>query len=289
MSAARGPQPAAAVATHHGGDASRLGFAHWPTQPLVGSGLVRHARLAPRAHAFAYRVCTLWLPMRRLAAEPQLLAASGLRGPWLRFEPRDHGLGQPELDALVRWVDGLLAQHGIADADGELWLQCFPRMLGHAFKPVSFWHALRADGSLRATLAEVNNTFGQRHCYLLDAPRWGRTHWADKVFHVSPFCRVEGGYAFRLLCTHDGQRPRSVVRIDHHDASGQPLLQTSLSAELQPATPARLRAAFWRHPLHSWGVSARIHWQALGLWLKGVGIHRLPAAPAQPVTVAPPP
>ena len=274
---------------HAGNDspgAQGQGLSPWPAQPWLATGLVRHTRLRPTHHAFAYPACFLWLPMRALAADPQRLATSGLTGPWLRFDARDHGNGDPTPAGLAQWVDRLLRQHGITDADGELWLQCFPRMLGHAFKPVSFWHALRADGSLRATVAEVNNTFGERHCYVLDGSRWGATHWADKVFHVSPFCSVSGRYAFRFLCTHDGTAPRSVVRIDHDDPQG-PLLQTSISGRLQPATPAALRGAFWAHPVQSWAVTARIHWQALKLWLKGVSIHTKPPPPAHPVSVVP--
>ena len=274
--------------THTGantGTASSLGLGAWPPTPMLGVGQVRHARLRPTHHQFAYRACFLWLPVRTLAREPHLLAEAGLRGPWLRFDPRDHGTGHADLHQLSAWVDQLLHTHGITDADGELWLQCFPRVMGHAFNPVSFWHALRADGSLRATVAEVNNTFGERHCYVLDHPRWGQTHWADKVFHVSPFCSVQGRYAFRFMCTQGAGLPRSVVRIDHSDSQGA-LLQTSISGHVTPATPALLRQAFWAHPVQSWAVTARIHWQALRLWLKGVTFHTKPPPPAHPVTVA---
>src|SRR5256885_15444703 len=75
----------------------------------------------------------------------------------------------------------------------------FPRVLGYVFKPVSFWYAHRADGSLAAVLAEVNNTFGERHAYLLAGPGldWGRGQVARKQFHVSPFCEGRGGDRFR--------------------------------------------------------------------------------------------
>lgn len=261
------------------------GLGHWPRMPLLACGQVRHKRLRPTHHAFAYPACFLWLPVRTLCLQPALLAQAGLQGPWLRFEARDHGDGATDMPTLVAWVDNVLRSQGITDADGELWLQCFPRVLGHAFKPVSFWHALRADGSLRATVAEVNNTFGERHCYVLDQPQWGTTHWADKVFHVSPFCSVQGRYAFRFLCTHQGTAARSVARIDHTDAQGT-LLQTSVSGHVVPATPGALRHAFWRHPAQSWAVTARIHWQALRLWLKGVAFHSKPTPPATPVTLA---
>jgi hypothetical protein len=96
-------------------------------------------------------------------------------------------------------------------------------------------------------VVEVNNTFGERHCYLLDAPRYGVELKATKVFHVSPFCKVEGGYRFRFMRTQQGDAERTVVRIDYDDAAG-PLLQTSVSGTLEPATAAAIRRALWRYP-----------------------------------------
>src|SRR5690606_16925030 len=113
--------------------------------------------------------------------------------------------------------------------------------------------------SLAAIVAEVNNTFGERHCYLLhgDKVQWGQELLADKVFHVSPFCAVEGHYRFRFMRTAN----RMVARIDLHDAQG-PLLQTSISGHLEPFTRHSARRAFWGTPLMTLGVVARIHWHA---------------------------
>ena len=161
-------------------------------------------------------------------------------------------------------------------ADGEVWLHCYPRVLGHTFKPVSFWYCHRADGSLRAIVVEVNNTFGERHCYLLDRPRFGQELHADKVFHVSPFCPVEGGYRFRFMVNAD--RSRTVARVDFDDTLG-PVIETSVSGTLEPATTSAIRRAVWRYPAMTLGVVARIHWQALRLWVKRVPFFRKPVPP----------
>ena len=76
-------------------------------------------------------------------------------------------------------------------------------MLGHVFNPVSFWLCRDAGGALRVVIAEVTNTFGDRHsylCYRDDREPIERTDTltATKIFHVSPFQPVEGGYAFRF-------------------------------------------------------------------------------------------
>ena len=170
----------------------------------------------------------------------------------------------------------LLLAQGIEGADGEVWLHCYPRVLGHTFKPVSFWYCHRPDGQLRAIVVEVNNTFGERHCYLLDAPRFGVEQRAAKVFHVSPFCPVEGGYRFRFMV--DPTRHRTVGRIDYDDASG-PLLQTSVCGTLQALDARTTRQALWRYPAMTLGVVLRIHWQALKLFAKRVPFFNKPVPP----------
>ncbi|MCW5650910.1 MAG: DUF1365 domain-containing protein [Ramlibacter sp.] len=247
-----------------------------PHEPMMGFGEVRHTRLRPARNAFAYPTFFLMLPLRSLHRDGSTALAHNRRAA-LSFHDRDHGDGR---DNAVQWLDELLAREGIHDATGEAWLHCYPRVWGYAFKPVSFWYCHRPDGSLRAIVVEVNNTFGERHCYLLDTPRYGTQLSAAKMFHVSPFCRVEGGYRFRFMRTPaDGKHPqRTVVRIDYDDASG-PLLHTSVSGRLEPLCPQSVRRALWRYPAMTLGVIARIHWQAARLWLKRVSFFSKPAAP----------
>jgi DUF1365 family protein len=257
-----------------------------PARALIGSGVVRHRRLRPREHAFAYPTYFLLLPLRTLRSQGDGALVRNRAG-LVSFFDSDHGDGRA--DALA-WLDELLAGEQIDDAQGEIWLHTFPRVLGHVFNPVSFWYAHRADGTLAAVVAEVNNTFGERHCYLLHGERlgWGRELTAAKVFHVSPFCATSGTYRFRFLRTphpagtgaraHPDAIEQVVARIDHDDAEG-PLLQTSVSGALVPLTAASLRRAFWGMPLMGFGVIARIHWQALRLWLKRVPFFGKPLPP----------
>ena len=251
---------------------------------LIGFGQVRHARLRPKKHSFVYDTFFLMLPMRELASTCANTGLSLNQRAVISFHDADHGDGRgPESGGALAWLEELLLQEGIEDARGEIWLHTYPRMLGYAFKPVSFWYCHRMDGSLRAIVVEVNNTFGERHCYLLEHPRYGVEQQARKCFHVSPFCRVEGQYRFRFLRTrHDGQE-RTVVRVDHDDAHG-PLLNTSVSGVLEPITPDVLQKAVWRYPAMTLMVVVRIHWQALKLWRKRVGFLSKPPAPQNFVT-----
>lgn len=247
-------------------------------QAQIGFGSVWHRRLRPAEHAFRYPSYFLHLPLRSLRGRSCPALRRNVWG-WISFHDKDHGAGGE--DALA-WFDALLEREGIADADGEVWLHTFPRVLGYAFKPVSFWYAHRADGSLAAVLAEVNNTFGERHAYLLAGPglAWGVAQEARKVFHVSPFCRVEGHYRFRFErgTDCDGAPAHTLARVDLHDAQG-PLLQTCVSGALVPLDAASVRRAFFGMPLMTLGVIARIHWQALRLWLKRVPHFTKPAVP----------
>lgn len=247
-------------------------------RPLIGFGAVWHRRLRPVEHAFRYRTYFLLLPLRSLRQQAYPLLNRNRWG-WLSFQDRDHGLGGN--DALA-WFEQLLDREGITDIDGEVWLQTFPRVFGYAFKPVSFWYAHRADGSLAAVLAEVNNTFGERHAYLLTGPElaWGSKCRARKVFHVSPFCPTDGEYSFRFerLNTAEGLPAHAVARVDLHDTQG-PLLQTSVGGAMAAMTAARVRRALFGMPLMTLGVIARIHWQAARLWIKRAPFFTKPDAP----------
>ena len=266
--------------------------------PLIGFGTVRHTRLRPARNAFAYATYFLMLPMRSLAqgqlTNPHPLAINRLAP--ISFYDADHGDGRSaQAGGALGWLDALLQAQGIHDATGEVWLHCYPRVLGFTFKPVSFWYCHRAgnldhdanhpekSGSLRAIVVEVNNTFGERHCYLLDAPEFGQEIAATKVFHVSPFCNIEGGYRFRFMRAHHAGTERTVARIDYDDIEG-PLLQTSVSGMLEPITPAALSKAVWRYPVMTLGVVFHIHFQALRLWLKRVKFFGKPPPPIRFVT-----
>ena len=253
--------------------------------PLLGFGQVRHTRLRPTRHAFSYDTFFLLLPLRSLRAHPDSAGALAFnRRGALSFHESDHGDGRSLQDGgALGWLDALLQAEGIDDATGEVWLHCYPRVWGYTFKPVSFWYCHRADDSLRAIVVEVNNTFGERHCYLLDHPRYGVELQAQKAFHVSPFCSVAGRYRFRFVRSHKDGRDRTVVRIDH-DNEGGPLLLTSVSGDLLPVSVQTVRRALWGYPVMTLAIMARIHWQALRLWTKRVRFHKKPALPGADVT-----
>jgi DUF1365 family protein len=239
----------------------------------IGFGRVMHTRLQPALHRFDYPVYFVRLPIHAL---------EGIKSRWfslnrfnlLSFHEADHGDGGNSLD----WVHELLNRHDLV-ANGEIWLTTFPRVLGYAFKPVSFWHCHAADGNLVAVLAEVNNTFGEHHVYLLRTSDPDAILHADKVFHVSPFFPVRGQYTFGFQSRPDFFR----ARIDYDDGSGE-ALRTAWWGCLEPLSVRACLRAFFSYPLMTWGVIARIHLQALRLFAKRVPFFRKPPTPLNEVT-----
>lgn len=256
------------------------------SKPQLCLGQVRHERLKPRRHFFSYGIYFWRLPLRSMgSADFAARLCSRNRFNLLSFNDADYGDGR---QPLLSWIDSLLKAEGVTDADGEIWLQTLPRVLGYVFNPVSFWFCHRADGALRAVLCDVRNTFGERHLYLLEqgaALAYGHELTATKIFHVSPFCPVEGRYRFRFMRARRGglEPERHIARIDYDDAHGA-LLKTSWSGQASPLTDAVVAGAFLAYPLMSFGVMLKIHWQALRLWLGRVPFFSKPAPPPPEVS-----
>lgn len=252
-----------------------------PAHSLVAATVV-HRRKRPRENAFRYRVAYLCLDLGTLGSAA---------GRWLKvdraglvsFRRADHG-GRDGRD-LQAWLREILAGHGLGDVcDGEVTLMTMPRMLGYVFNPVSFWFCRDRVGALRAVLCEVNNTFGESHCYLVhhgDRRPIEPQAWLDgrKVFHVSPFLPVEGSYRFRFRL--DAQAAH--VDVNYHDADGL-MLATSVGGRREPLTDRAVLHRFLGNPMMTMGVVLRIHWQALQLWRKRVKFYRKPDPPPQLVS-----
>ncbi len=250
-------------------------------------GRVGHTRFRPIVHRFKTRAFYLQLPLRSMArqfsrGEPNAQGAGRLwaidRSALLSVWSKDHGDGRP----LLQWAEDQLFKAGVNDANGEIWLTTFPRVLGYAFKPVSFWFCERENGSLAAVVVEVNNTFQGRHVYVLKPDSGyanGQTLYADKAFYVSPFFEVKGRYAFRFFRSLDpgGQ---DLARIDYSSSPSAVLdsmartpgdldLTTYLSGRSRPLNGLTALLAWLSFPAFSMKVIVQIHWHALQLWLKG--------------------
>ena len=251
-------------------------------QPAVCFGAVMHERHVQAHNRFIYPTAFLRLPLSRLATlRAPLLGIE--RASVFSFRNRDHGArdGSP----LLPWIQTLLRAQGLAElCDGEIVLQTMPRIFGFVFNPVSFWFCHDRAGALRVVLAEVSNTFGERHNYLVHHPDQrpivaGDELRGTKCFHVSPFFPVRGEYRFRF----EQRGAVHAVSIDLWDG-GELQLSTRLSGRAQALDGGAMRKWLARQPFMTLGVVARIHWQALRLALRRVSFFRKPPPPIEETT-----
>lgn len=251
-------------------------------QPSVFFGAVMHERRLPAVNRFVYRMAWLRLPLSKLDTCANALLGIDRRAV---FSLRSADYGPRDGSALLPWIRGLLASHGLASqAGGEVVLQTMPRLFGYVFNPVSFWFCHDPAGELRVVLAEVNNTFGERHNYLIHHPdvrpiENGDELFARKVFHVSPFFDVSGEYRFGF----GSREALRYVTIDYF-VDGELQLATRIAGAGQPLETSAMRKWLFRFPLMTLGVIARIHWQALRLWFKKVPFFRKPRLPFEETT-----
>ncbi|WP_299677904.1 DUF1365 domain-containing protein [uncultured Roseobacter sp.] len=243
------------------------------------AGQTFHGRKGSVENAFRYSVDYILLDAEAEVRGPRLFARNGAA--LTSLHDVDHG-GAPKAGRGAPWVRDVLEQHQITGV-AQIELLAQPRMLGHVFNPVSFWLCRRADGALITVIAEVSNTFGDRHSYLcyhrdLRPIAPSDTLTATKIFHVSPFQPVEGGYKFRF----DISDARIGIWIDYARAEGG--LIATLTGKRRPLTNlAILRSALFR-PLGARRVLGLIHWQALKLWWKGARYRARPLPPKKEVS-----
>jgi len=245
---------------------------------------VMHRRRVAPHYRFVYRLFYLLLDVDRLPELDRRLRCFGYNRPGLlSFHDRDHGRG--EVGGLRRWAESVLAGQGVDLAGGRIRLLTQPRMLGWGFNPVSFWYCEHVDGRLLAVIAEVNNTFGERHSYVLTAASAGHASTdlalpydveltKEKCFHVSPLFDLKGLYHFRF--SEPGERLRVVL---NETREGRPLIDTAMLGGRVELSDAVLLRQLLRMPVQALKVLAAIHWQALKIWLRGARFHRKPAPP----------
>jgi DUF1365 family protein len=250
------------------------------------AGQTFHGRRGGIRNAFRYRVDYVLLDPEATVRAPWLFRRNRA-GP-VGLSDRDHG-GPPGRGRGAVWLRGVLREAGLEPATGgQVLLLAQPRVLGHVFNPVSFWLAHDPAGDLRAVVAEVTNTFGDRHCYLCHRPDRRPITASDrlearKLLHVSPFQSLDGRYRFAF----DIRPEHLAIRIDYSSGDGAGGVVATLAGPRRPMTTRGLLAAMLLRPLGARRVLALIHWQALRLWLKGAAYRTRPAPPDTAVSAPP--
>ncbi|EGF92109.1 hypothetical protein ABI_05420 [Asticcacaulis biprosthecium C19] len=250
--------------------------------PCLYAGDVVHERFAPRVHRLRYHIFQVLLDLDRLDDLPRLMSRN--RFNLFGFYDRDHGPNQAEsreapLNVRMRTM---LAERGLYRDGDRLFLMAMPRVLGFVFNPISLYFAVR-DGRVTTVVYEVNNTFGDRHSYVLPVHGDGpiRQH-SDKRLHVSPFMDMKDmTYDFDLIAPE----ARFALKINLRQGE-RDMLFAGFSARRQDLSDRNLLRLFFAMPLVTLKVVAGIHWEALLIALKGITLKPKPPTARSSISVS---
>lgn len=241
-------------------------------------GTTFHGRKGETQNAFRYSVDYVLIDAEATNSGPSLFKRN-LAGAFALHDS-DHG-GQPGAGRATGWVREVLKDVPFEIDRIELLAQ--PRVFGHVFNPVSFWLIRDTDQMLRTVIAEVTNTYGDRHSYLCHRDDFAPITRSDtlaskKMFHVSPFQPIDGGYQFRF----DIDAEKIGIWIDF--TAGNSGLLATLTGRREPLTNKAILGTMLRRPFGSRRVLGLIHWQATKLWWKGVAFRSRPEPPVHEVS-----
>lgn len=236
-------------------------------------GKVMHRREQPVEYHFEYRTASIKVDIDQFEQEAQdhkLLSFN--RFNLLSVHTKDHGSrdGTP----WRQWFTGLLAEYTLAEPK-RIELICYPRILGYAFNPLAMWYAYDEQDKLYAVVAEVSNTFGQWHHYVLSVTQSTRSSsinsCAEKIFHVSPFIDMQAKYYFKL------EPPKSSFNTFIKETCNEkPFFYASQNGQYAKLSTANLLKVAGLAPFRMFKVIALIHWWALKIWLLGGTFHATP-------------
>jgi DUF1365 family protein len=234
-----------------------------PTLPALVDGWVTHRRSGPVRHAFRHRVYQWLVDLDSLPRQPWYLR------PFASFGSEDH-LGDPRLSIKAN-LENYLARNGIhLGARGRVIMLANARVLGHIFDPLSVFWCYDSSERLAGVVAEVHNTHGERHAYLLRPDQAG-VAVTGKDFYVSPFFDVNGAYELRFTLRPDLVSTTVTLRRD-----GAVAFAATFRGRPEPATRRTLARLLIRQPLMTQRVSTLIRVHGIWLWLRGLPVHVRP-------------
>lgn len=228
---------------------------------------ISHVRQTPMKNAFTYRSYSWFVDVDDLPRLPPLLR------PLAEFRAGDH-LGDPGASFRAN-VERYLRTQGIEPDGGPIHMLTSARVFGYVFNPLTLFWCYGTNGELRCVVAEVHNTYGERHCYLLRTDPSGRAS-VPKAFYVSPFNDVDGEYRMKLPAPGERLAVSIVLEREGH----RPFVAT-MDGRRKPATLRNILAAAVAVPAAPMLVSALIRLQGVKLWARRLPVVARPHHPPQ--------
>jgi DUF1365 family protein len=238
-----------------------------PELPSIVDAVVSHNRHGAVRHGFQHHIYQWLVDLDDLPVVPWYLR------PFAGFDASDHlgGTGPVASSDIKANVKRFLARRGVdLGTGGRVVMLANARVLGHVFDPITVYWCFAADGTLRCVIAEVHNTYGERHAYLLTPGPDGEAG-VDKQFYVSPFNDVSGRYAMRFTIGVD--RVEVNISLLHGD---HVVFDADLTGSPTPATTGVIARFALRMPAMPHKVSALIRLHGIVLWLRRLPIAKRP-------------
>ena len=235
-------------------------------------GHVSHYRFYPKVHYFKYRVFKLFLNLEEIEKiEKKLIFFSLNKFNIFSLYFKDHT--EKPYENPFKWAKTLLTNNNLYDKNDNIFILCYPRILGYVFNPLTTYFCIGKNKKIKAIIYEVHNTFGDRHYYITKYSN--KNEVAKKIFHVSPFFKIEGDYEFETKLINNSLK----VEIKYYKKENNKninLLNALFYGKKTKLSNKNLIVYFFIYPLMTVKVIYSIHLQAFFLWAKGIKFIKKP-------------
>ncbi|MDD9301947.1 MAG: DUF1365 family protein [Desulfobacter sp.] len=247
-------------------------------------GSIAHRRYLPVNHELCYPIYIFAFDLDDLARLNQRYPLFGYnRKAVTSIHDKDylHPSHLPLKDKIIT----TLARHGITTPIAGVTTITSARYFNYVFNPVSFHYCFSRDQKLSAIIAEVNNTYGERHPYVLTKnicppDNWFASFQTPKVFHVSPFNKIQGMYYFYFSDLSDQLEIKIELVNDN-----KKIMEAVLKGESRPLTVSNHLKTMIKYPAAPHLSVPRIYAHAFKLFFqKKLPFNNKPV-PGNPMTL----
>ncbi len=241
-------------------------------------GETYHKRFLPKIHELRYQIFQILIDIDDEFSSLKYLSKNQFN--LFSFYDKDHGPIQGDnKNTLSMRVRNFLDNNAIESQDCKIYLMAMPRVLGFVFNPISIYFIEGNNGQIRAILYEVNNTFGDRHTYIIKISENTFSHNAKKQLHVSPFMDTKGmEYDFKLHLP-DKKFQIGITLNKVENGHKNKFLFASFNANSLKLKDNELLKLFFKLPFMTLKVVFGIHWEAVKILLKGIFLKPKPPTP----------